>query len=253
MKKTDYEKIAKTYDSSRPLSEQNLDVWLRLIAGKVGSLEKVKLLDLGCGTGRFTIPLATRLGYSVTGVDASEEMIQEAKTKKDAGLVTWDVQDATSLTFPDESFNAIFMSHLLHHVEDKLQVLKECYRVLKPRGVYMNRHVPLEDLDNPDHVFFPEAYEIDKKRYVTKKQIEDWLKQVGFSKVTSETILQQSHTTSEERYRALSMKSVSTLTLISESAFKKGLEALREYITKNPNDHWLITDKLTLTTGYKTD
>ena len=64
------------------------------------------------------------------------------------------------------------MSHLLHHIDAPLKVLGECYRVLKPGGVLLNRYGALEDLNDPEHVFFPETLEIDKERCATKSKME---------------------------------------------------------------------------------
>jgi ubiquinone/menaquinone biosynthesis C-methylase UbiE len=83
MMKADYKQISITYDIARPLSEQNVELWLRLITQSIGSHEKVEFLDLGCGTGRFSLRIADRLGYSVTGSDVSKEMLSKAREKKD--------------------------------------------------------------------------------------------------------------------------------------------------------------------------
>ncbi len=251
IEKADYSKIAKVYDDARPLSEQNTDIWLKLIAEKINVQGDVTLLDLGCGTGRFTIPIATQLGYSVTGADASEDMVIRASVKKDAERAMWDVQDASSLTYSDDSFDAVFMSHLLHHIDAPLKVLGECYRVLKPGGVLLNRYSALEDLNDPEHVFFPETLEIDKERCATKSKMEKWVKKTGFNRVSSKTISQQTYQTAEERLNAVKLKSTSVLTLISKAAYEKGLEAFRRYITQHQDDRWLLLDKITLTIGHK--
>ncbi len=251
IEKADYSKIAKVYDDARPLSEKNIDIWLKLIAEKINVQGDVTLLDLGCGTGRFTIPIATQLGYSVTGADASEDMVIKASVKKDAERAMWDVQDASSLTYSDDSFDAVFMSHLLHHVDGPLKVLGECSRVLKPGGVLLNRYGTLEDLNDPEHVFFPEVIEIDKERCATKSQMENWFKMSGFNRVSSKTITQQTYQKAEERLEAVKLKSTSVLTLISKTAYEKGLEAFHCYITQHQDEKWLLMDKITLTVGYK--
>lgn len=155
MKKADYRKISATYDKARPISEQNLEKWLKLISEKIGYRQNVEFLDLGCGTGRFSIPMAARLGYTVTAADSSMEMLSKAKDKEGSTQVTWDIQDATSLSYPDRSFDVVFMSHLLHHVDEPLKVVRECYRILKPSGIIFNRYGAIEDIrGDPEHRFF---------------------------------------------------------------------------------------------------
>ncbi len=252
MRKADYRQIADKYDIARPLSEQNLDLWINLISKKIGSIGKIDFLDLGCGTGRFSIPIATEHGYSVTGADSSKEMLLKAKEKAGELQIKWDIQDATSLTYSNGSFDAVFMSHLLHHVDDPLKVTKECYRVLKPYGVVLNRYGAIEQIrDNREHVFFPGTLEIDEARIPSIEQVEEWFTLAGFNEVSSETITQQTYKSSNEILEKASLKSTSVLTLISQSSFQQGLNALREYISRNPNDPWLFKDRITLTTGKK--
>jgi ubiquinone/menaquinone biosynthesis C-methylase UbiE len=173
VKKADYREISSTYDLSRPISEKNLALWLELISGKIGPRRGLKLLDLGCGTGRFSIPIAKRLGCHVTGADSSGEMLRRAMVKEGSGAVEWHIQDAESLSYPDIAFDVVFMSHLLHHVDDPIKVVKESHRVLRPGGVILNRYGSMGNIhSDPEHRFFPETIEIDKGRTPTVGQVE---------------------------------------------------------------------------------
>ncbi len=252
MKKADYGEIANTYDIARPLSEENLDLWLVLISEKIGPRQKVEFLELGCGTGRFAIPMAIRLGYSVTGADNSEEMLLKAGKKEGAEQIKWDIQNATSLSYPNESFDVVFMSHLLHHVDEPLNIVKECYRILRSKGLILNRYGPIEHIcHDPEHVFFSGTTEIDEARTPTIIEVENWFRTAGFNNVSSETISQKTYKSAKERLEKAELKSTSVLTLISQSLFIKGLETFRKYISDNPNDPWPIMDKITLSIGEK--
>jgi len=252
MRKADYRKIADTYDVSRSISEQNLQRWLEIISEKVGCRKKVEFLDLGCGTGRFSIPIATKLKYSVFGADASEDMLSKARKKDSLPSVTWNLQNASSLSYPDESFDVVFMSHLLHHVGKPLTVVSECYRILKPGGIVINRYGSIEDIRNdPEHKFFPDIIGIDEARTPTVRQVERWFKLVEFRGVTSEKIVQRTFASATERFEKTKLKCTSALTLIRKSTFKQGLKTFQKYISENPKDLWLLVDKMTLTTGVK--
>ena len=252
MKKADYGEIANTFDLSRPMSEERLEIWTSLVSEIINSEQKIELLDLGCGTGRFSIPIANRLGYSVTGADNSEEMILKARKKDVTKQVKWDIQDATSLSYPDASFDAVFMSHLLHHVDNPLEIIEECYRILKPAGTILNRYGSMDDIrGDPEHKFFPGVIELDEVRTPTRERVEDLFRIAGFKNISSKVLVEQPYPSPEVRLRGAELKFTSVLTLINQSAFENGLENFRKYILEKPNDHWLLEDKMTLTSGKK--
>ena len=135
MKKADYSKIASSYDKGRSLPDRIIALWLKLINKYTNAQEGARVLDLGCGTGRFTIAMATQLHYHMIGADSSDEMLVKARGKDIDRVVEWDCQDAQDLTYDDASFDVVFMSHLLHHVDSPPRVLGECKRVLSASGV----------------------------------------------------------------------------------------------------------------------
>ncbi|MSS72159.1 MAG: class I SAM-dependent methyltransferase [Candidatus Latescibacteria bacterium] len=97
-----------------------------------------EVLDIGCGTGRTTIPLS-QMGYRTTGIDLSPAMIRQAQALSAGLQVRYRVMDAADLQFPDGTFDAALFSYngieLLPGREGKRQVLREAHRVLRPGGV----------------------------------------------------------------------------------------------------------------------
>jgi ubiquinone/menaquinone biosynthesis C-methylase UbiE len=85
------------------------------------------VLDVGCGTGLITVEIA-KLVKSVTGIDISEVMINNAKP---ADNVTYIVADALMLPFPDKSFDKVVSFTVLQDIEDKETALKAMKRVCK--------------------------------------------------------------------------------------------------------------------------
>lgn len=102
-----------------------------------------QILDVGCGTGTLCLAIKQQLGPTSTiiGVDASAEMIEQARHKADHAQLALDfqVQTVEHLSFPDQSFDRVFSTLMMHHLPDqlKLQALSEIRRVLKPQGRLM--------------------------------------------------------------------------------------------------------------------
>ncbi len=99
-----------------------------------------KVLDVGCGTGNLTLTAKTYAGAtgSVYGIDASPEMIDEARKKAlrhdlDANF---EVGLIERLTFPDATFDVVISRLVIHHLPDELKRkgFAEIFRVLKPGG-----------------------------------------------------------------------------------------------------------------------
>lgn len=251
-RKADYSRIADQFDLGRTLSGTAIETWLRLIAQHIDEENMQTLLDLGCGTGRFALPIARRFRLSVTGADLSPEMLSKAIEKDLDKLVRWHIQDAEHLTYSDELFDIVFLSQLLQHVEHSQQVIREVHRVLRPGGVLLIRYAGLEQVQTDvEHVFFPEALLVDQLRYPTVTKVEEWLTTAGFKMISSEEVVQQSYQSAEAHLNAVEIKCMSVLTLISEDSFQEGTYKLRAYIEENPHDPWLLTTRLTLTVGRK--
>ncbi len=100
---------------------------------------KIRILDVGCGTGAAVVDLKKLFGrrVEVIGVDVVHLQVDLARQKiKQQGVwaeVKW--YDGKSLPFIDESFDAVYTSDVLGHVEDVRTWLLELNRVLKSNGV----------------------------------------------------------------------------------------------------------------------
>ena len=97
------------------------------------------VLDVGCGPGFFSILLA-KLGYEVTAIDYTENMLAEArKNAADFGVnVTFLRMDAQNLDFEDERFDLVISRNVLWNLEAPEQAYREWMRVLKRDGTLMN-------------------------------------------------------------------------------------------------------------------
>ncbi|MGE5137824.1 MAG: class I SAM-dependent methyltransferase [Rudaea sp.] len=122
--------IAKAYDEQRFGGDSGAWVNRREIELALGLLPPFKCaLDLACGTGRLTQPLAER--GPATGLDASRAMLEESRHLHSAPLVQG---DAFSLPFAPGSFDAVLALRLAFHFPSVDSLLSEAARVLAPGG-----------------------------------------------------------------------------------------------------------------------
>jgi SAM-dependent methyltransferase len=91
-----------------------------------------RLLDVGCGTGHWSRFFAS-LGYEVTGVDVSAEMIRAARSRPAPGCV-FELADARALPFEEGSFDVVAAVAVAAFVSDVRGVLQEMFRCVKRGG-----------------------------------------------------------------------------------------------------------------------
>lgn len=141
-----FDRIAHDYSSRIPahVRERLLARKVALMAERLesrGDPRRSRGLDLGCGQGWYACAMAER-GYRMAGIDASVGQIQRALEHADGRGLQIDlvVADATRLPFPSRSFDFVYAINLCHHIaaeRDRIAVLAEIMRVLKPGGAFL--------------------------------------------------------------------------------------------------------------------
>ena len=147
-----------------------------------------RILDVGCGTGDLTIAAKAWAGSTgkVFGIDAAPEMIEAALAKAArAGLnIEFRVGLIESLPFPNDYFDVVLSSLMMHHLPDDLKRkgLTQIYRVLKPGG-----HLIVVDMNRP--TAFPikilTAFLVHEKMDTGAQDLPAMMKEVGFSQIES--------------------------------------------------------------------
>lgn len=94
----------------------------------------MKVLEIATGTGLIALGVAGSIG-SIEATDFSPKMIAAAMKKERPQNVRFSVEDATALSFADETFDAVIISNALHIMFDPEAVLANIRRVLKPHGL----------------------------------------------------------------------------------------------------------------------
>jgi len=135
-----FENYAQKYDSEN--FTQGTIGECDFIEKELRSNKSLKILDVGCGTGRHAIELSKR-GYNVTGIDLSESQLKRAREKAKASNLSIDFQcqDARNLPFNSEFDVAIMLCEggfpLMETDEMNYEILKSVTKSLKPQAKFI--------------------------------------------------------------------------------------------------------------------
>lgn len=132
-----FDRAADFYDQTRgfPPGDDALVAGMIVQAG--GLAANSTLLEIGIGTGRVALPLASRVGY-IVGVDLAQPMMQRLLAKQTTERIGLAQGDATRLPLASAAFDAVLAVHVFHLIPLWREALAEVVRVLKPGGVLLN-------------------------------------------------------------------------------------------------------------------
>jgi SAM-dependent methyltransferase len=248
--KCDYGKLALSYDRYRDLSPDLLQSWLEVLIRWGRLSHGIRVLDIGCGTGRLTIPLQRLSGAEVWGLDLSEEMLAQAKRKEGAAAVRWVLGDAQALPFPNGSFDFAFMCLVLHHLGDKARALAEMTRVLRPGGrglIWTVSHRQIEE--SPLNEFFPSLARLDLERFPPIPTIVAMMRAAGFTAIRTEPVIFQERLPTDRYIEKVRNKYISTLSLLSEEEFITGLARLEHCLPERYGRELVRRQRFTVVVG----
>jgi len=149
--RTLYTKLAKYYDLLAPSTTKQECIFLDKIFQKFGNGQIRKVLDLGCGTGRHT-SLLQKMGYKVTGIDLSDQMLDMARQKSPASIFL--KMDFCSPEFEENFFDAsICMWSTIGYIleEEKFkEFIKNVAKVTKKIFVFSSTNHEKEDFQTDE-------------------------------------------------------------------------------------------------------
>ncbi len=191
-------------------------------------------LEVGCGTGNYITALQEATGCQAWGIDPSEGMLSQALAR--GAQVQFGPGSAEQLPFEDRQFDLVFSVDVIHHVDAQPAYYREAYRVLKPGGQVctvtdsewiIRRRQPLAN-------YFPETVEVELARYPSMERLNILMQSAGFADLREEMVEMSSKLSDIRAYRE---KAFSSLHLISEEGFQRGIERMEADLQRGPIDY----------------
>lgn len=156
-----FDSIAGSYDSLNHTLSFGFDKsWRRKGVSFLKPFHPEKILDIATGTGDLALLMCRELRpHTIIGADISEGMMEIGRKKAEAAklsdIISFEQQDCTRLTYPDNSFDAVTAAFGIRNFEETEKGIREICRVLKPDG-----HVMILELSTPVHFPMKQLYRL---------------------------------------------------------------------------------------------
>jgi SAM-dependent methyltransferase len=180
--RVNYEEIAPTYDQryvANPLPQ--VAATLRAL---VRDLDPVRILEVGCGTGRWLAELG-QAGRHAFGLDLSPAMLGQARPHLKREPPDLACGRALRLPFPDRTFDLVYCVNALHHFGGPRAFVAEARRLLRPGGALAV--IGMDPRRSRDtwylYRYFKGTYAADRRRFPTPGELVDWMAAAGFERV----------------------------------------------------------------------
>jgi SAM-dependent methyltransferase len=185
------------------------------------------VLEIGCGSGGGALHFATTIGCRVTGIDlnahgirAAEHSAQAQRLSEQARFIQHDA--SMQLPFSDETFDAAYSNDAFCHIPNRLGLLRECRRVLKPgaRLLFSDALVISGAVTN-EEIFTRSS--IGYYLFVPRGENERLIREAGFAVIEARDTTQQAAAISE-RWREARARQKNALLKIEGAANFEGLQ-----------------------------
>jgi ubiquinone/menaquinone biosynthesis C-methylase UbiE len=153
----------------------------RCLLDFVSGPQRLRVLEVGCGTGRW-LALLESAGHDVAGIEPAEQMLARAQARVKADLRHG---AAEVLPWPQACFDRVMYINVLHHISDRPRALREAFRILRPGGRLLSVGLDPHWRVGQWYVYeyFPETLAADLARFPSRQQRTSWLLDAGFTGV----------------------------------------------------------------------
>jgi ubiquinone/menaquinone biosynthesis C-methylase UbiE len=231
----DYDKtsIPDGYDRARDHGPEALALWMAAIASRIRGRSVKRILDLGCGTGRFAQALAGQFDAKVIGIDPSVKMLSIARGKPHDARVQYAEGRAEAIPLERASVDMVFTSMTFHHFTDRLLAARECRRVLRDGGTLFVRAATREQIDSYAYVpFIPVTRALHEQVLPRLIDVRSTFEDAAFRHVASELITQTIAPTWQAYAEKLAAGGDSVLARVSAAELEAGLDRVRRHATE---------------------
>jgi ubiquinone/menaquinone biosynthesis C-methylase UbiE len=217
------------YAEGRALSPARAELWSRVYAKYLDRAARLTVLDLGCGTGMYSQLLAEALDADVVGVEPSVRMREVAEREHAHPRVRYLAGSAEEIPLPGASCDAALLSDLAHHIADHDACARELRRVVRRSGLVLVRGIGPDSSPRVRFLdFFPTARSIARQQAAAFAELIETLAGAGFERVCGEAIEQELAPSLRDYHDRVKLRAISTLELISDAEFERGMARLRE-------------------------
>jgi SAM-dependent methyltransferase len=246
-----YDRVASDYHrryESSPLSDA---------AQALQDLARVRharrVLDVGCGTGRW-LEILARPDRLTVGLDPSRGMLTQARAR--LPFVPLVQARGEALPFVSASFDLITAVHVLHHLADPRRFLAEADRCLMPGGTLA---LIGSDPTAPGSAwyiydYFPGVEERDSSRFPAWEQVRAWMQNAGFTQIEARTVeiidvVWVGEQVFDDAF--LAKNATSQLAMLSDEDYRAGLARMRAAIAADPAIAFHTHIEMVMMTGVK--
>jgi ubiquinone/menaquinone biosynthesis C-methylase UbiE len=224
----DRSEIAANYDEARALTPQALRQWQGLLARDIDAAGISLIVDLGCGTGRFSELLAAHFAARVVGIDPSQRMIAEAHRKAAAGRIAFQRAAGEALPLAAGCADLVFMSQAYHHFAEPAAIARQCRRVLHAGGHACIRNTTRE-ADFPARRFFPALRPLLAADLPAREDIMRVFVDTGFSLRSHRIVTQVTASDWRNFAEKCALRADSFLARLPDEEFAAGMTRLRAH------------------------
>lgn len=241
--------MSQVYDAGRAVPEEWVREWRDAVAPFLADVEG-PVADIGAGTGIWSSFLADWFDIEVVAVEPSEGMRRHAAEQRPHARVSYVGGDAEHLPLRDGSCGALWMSTVVHHISDLDSAAREARRVVRDGGPVLIRQ-PFSGR-HEDILWarvFPSALRVAEDRHPRMEAVVESFERVGFQHREVRPVTEIAAANLHEYVERIETRADSTLSLISDDDFRRGLAELRRMAETSHRDPVTMTLDLLVLQG----